>query len=174
MPTRYQDTGAYATESTNYEWLDKIFKAYPLKQDDVFVDVGCGEGRVLTYLYLRKFRGKMSGIELDEQVAATATHRTKKCANIHIYHGNVLEYAEVFRDATAVYLFNPFDETVLLRFVEMLEQYIDHPLIMYYSNDRHKKVLDKRNNWFILRRDVLKCVDLPTRAYTVYRYRPQN
>lgn len=29
-PTKYAEQGAKATESTNYDWLDQMFKAYPV------------------------------------------------------------------------------------------------------------------------------------------------
>lgn len=170
---RFASTGAYHTESTNYIWLDKIFKRFPLKDDDVFIDIGCGEGRVLTYLYLRKFRGKMIGIELDPEAAEIAVRRTENCANIQICQGNVLESADVIRDATVLYLFNPFNEAVLTGFVELVEKCIDHPVLLCYSNDMHRRVLDKRENWFILRRDSLESPTLSKTHYTIYRYQPK-
>ncbi len=172
--SKYENLGAKATESTNYTWPKMIFSCFPLKKDDVFIDVGCGEGRVLTYLYLKKHRNKMIGIELDEEIAQIAKNRTKKCKNIKIVQGNVLEQSELFKDATAVYLFNPFEEDVLLAFVEMIEKTVDHQLIMYYSNDLHRKVLDKRENWYILRRNIIDIISTPKRNYTIYGYRPDD
>ncbi len=172
--SRYKDIGAYATESTNYIWLKKLFSSYPLKPDDVFIDVGCGEGRVLTYLYLKKFRNKMTGIELDEEIAQIAKQRTKKCDNIHICQGNVLEKGEVFKDATAVYLFNPFNAEILSSFIEMIEENVDHRLTLYYANDIHRKVLDKREKWYIIRRNIIKNMITPKRAYSIYLYWPDK
>ena len=174
IPTRFADSGAKSTQSTNYIWLDKMFQSLPLKQDAVFVDVGCGEGRVLTYLYNKGFRGKMTGIELDPDVAETARHRTERCANITVLNVNVLEAGSVFEDATAVYLFNPFNEEVLTAFVALLERTCKHPVILYYSNDLYRRILDKRDNWHILRRNVLKVPGLPTRYYTIYRFVPEE
>ena len=120
-PSRYGELGAYATQSSDYRCLKQIFRAVPLRPEDVFIDVGCGEGRVLTYLYEQGFRGKAVGIELDEEVAKAAAGRTASCPNITICCGNVLEQGELFRDADAVYLFNPFSRNVFHAFVEMLE-----------------------------------------------------
>lgn len=173
-PTKFAEIGAYDTQSTDYCWLDKIFSEFPLPKDSVFVDVGCGEGRVLTYLYMRGFRGKMTGIELDPDVAETAKKRTRKCPNIHIHQGNVLDCGDVIRDATAFYLFNPFDETLLTAFIELLEQVCDHPVYLYYSNDRYRCVLDRRKHWFILRRNVVSGPTIGSWRYTLYRYRPDK
>lgn len=172
--SRFPETGAYGTESTDYRWMNQIFKSYPLREDAVFVDVGCGEGRVLTYLYLRGFRGKMTGIELDPEIAETARQRTKTCPNIQIRQGNVLECGDILQDATALYLFNPFNETVLKGFVDLIEAVCDHPLFLYYSHDRHRQVLDKRENWYILRRNVVKSYYHPNTTYTIYYYRPNR
>ncbi len=169
--SRYRDKGAYTTESTNYIWLDKIFKSYPLKGNEVFVDVGCGEGRVLTYLHSKKFCGELIGIELDPDVATTASSRAANCTNIRILAGDFRNYKEVIKGATAIYLFNPFNASVLKTFIELIESCVDHQLILYYCNDVHRHILDKRNNWTIVRRDTLKIAIHPTRNYTVYRYR---
>lgn len=173
-PSRYEELGAYATQSTDYCWLDQIFKSFPLRETDVFVDVGCGEGRVLTYLYLRGFRGAMTGIELDADVAETARRRTEKCANIQIHCGNVLECGELLKQATAVYLFNPFNESVLSQFVALIEETCDHPVKVYYCNDIHRQLLDKREDWYILRRNLVHSPVTHNRYYTVYGYKPET
>lgn len=173
IPTKYAGLGAYSTESTDYCWLDQIFKSFPLQADDVFVDVGCGEGRVLTYLYLRGFRGPATGVELDPDIAQTAVNRTRGCANIQIHCGNILEAQDIIKNATAIYMFNPFDETMVSRFADMIEEICDHPVTLYYCNDFHRKRLDKREKWYILRRNVLYSPVLPKRFYTVYRFRPE-
>lgn len=171
--TRFPEMGAHATESTNYVWLDRMFQAVPLEAGDVFLDIGCGEGRVLTYLYLRGFRGPMTGVELDPEVAATAARRTEDCANIIIHQGNILRRPRLLADATAVYMFNPFTEEVLEGVADMVEHLIRHPVKVYYCNDLYAGVLDGRKNWTILHRDVLDVPSAPKSRYTVYRYQPE-
>lgn len=173
-PSKHEDQGAYATQSTDYLWLDQMFKAYPVDKKGAFVDVGCGEGRVLTYLYLRGFRGPMTGIELDPEIAQIAQKRTKGCSNITICNANVLQCAEFFEKANAIYLFNPFQENILTQFVEMLERVCKRPVLVYYCNDIYRRVLDKRPGWFILRRNVLTSPATPRRSYTVYGYKPEE
>ena len=174
MSSRFPEMGAHATESTNYIWLDRMFKAVPLEADDVFLDIGCGEGRVLTYLYLRGFRGPMTGVELDPDVAATAARRTEDCANISICQGNILRRPQLFPGVTAIYMFNPFTEEVLEGVVDMIEKHIHHPVKVYYCNDLYARVLDKRENWSVLCRDILDVPSAPRRRYTIYRYLPHT
>lgn len=172
--TKYAQLGAKDTESTNYDWLDQMFKAYPVNKNGAFVDVGCGEGRVLTYLYLRHFRGPMTGIELDPEIAEIARKRTKNCANITIANSNVLECAEVIEKASFIYLFNPFQREILIQFVELLEQVCKHPVIVYYCNDIYRDALDKRPGWYILRRNVMTSPAYDKRDYTVYGFLPEE
>lgn len=172
IPSRYAETGAYGTMSSDYRCMDEVFRVQPLKPDDVFVDVGCGEGRVLTYLYLRGFRGKMTGIELDPEVAKTAERRTATCANIRILCGNALQTQNVVREATALYLYNPFNEEVLRGFIGIVEAECRQPVILFYCWDIHRRFLDKRENWTILRRSTVRRPGGRDVFYTIYRYDP--
>ena len=172
IQSKYKDLGANASHSTDYRLLDRVFKTYPLKKDDMFIDVGCGEGRVLTYLYLRRVRNKLIGIELDADVAETARKRTIKCNNIEVLCANILDCSELVKTATAFYIFNPFDETVLIPFIEMIEENCKHKVTLYYLNDVPRKFLDKRDNWVIVRRDlVTRPGELPF-YFSVYRFLP--
>ena len=172
MSSRFPEMGAHATESTNYIWLDRMFKAVPLEEDDVFLDIGCGEGRVLTYLYLRGFRGPMTGIELDEDNAKIAAQRTRTCKNIEILCKNVLECADTIGQATAVYLFNPFTEPVMEQFIGLMEKVCKQPVVVYYCCDKYRQLLDKRKGWTILWRNLLHSPGRPARPYTIYGYMP--
>ncbi len=173
-PSKYTEAGAKAMESTNYDWLDQIFKVFPYPQKTAFVDVGCGEGRVLTYLYLRGCKVPMIGIELDPENARIAEARTKTCSNIRIECKNILDCGEIIKDAGAFYLFNPFTEDVMARFIEMIEENCDHPVVVYYCNDIYRRLLDKRQNWSILWRSMLKSPAVPNRSCTIYGFMPET
>mgnify|MGYP003298133557 CR=1 FL=1 len=75
-PSRFAAQGAEAVQSSDYRCLDHIFAHHlPLTEQDTLLDVGCVEGRVLTYLHLQGCRAKLTGIELDPEVAETARRR---------------------------------------------------------------------------------------------------
>lgn len=174
IPSQYNHLGANATLSTDYRLLKRVFKSYPIKEDDIFVDVGCGQGRVLTYLYLRGIRNKMFGVEIDPEVAETAKVRTRKCDNIEILCANILDCTELIKGATAIYIFNPFNETVLLPFIKLIEEQCHHNVTLYYLNDIHRQHLDKRAKWRILRRDIVKRPDDISFPYSIYKYFPDS
>lgn len=174
IPSKFIEKGSYATESTDYRWLDKIFRSLPLSEDAVFVDVGCGEGRVLTYLYLRGFRSSLIGVELDSDVANTAKARTAKCQNIEVHCANILESREIIAKANVFFLANPFNEEIFVQFIQKVEEYCDHPVRLYYCHDLYRRQLDKRENWYILRRDAMIVPGVPSRYYTVYKFIPEE
>ncbi|MBO7088352.1 MAG: class I SAM-dependent methyltransferase, partial [Lentisphaeria bacterium] len=74
--SKFQDLGAYPTMSAEYGAIDMMFKKFPLSEKDVFVDVGCGFGRVISRLLLKKSPcKKYYGVELDPDVAAITAKR---------------------------------------------------------------------------------------------------
>ena len=170
--SRYRELGAYATQSSDYRCLRQVFRAVPLRHDDVFVDVGCGEGRVLTYLYEQGFRGKVIGIELDEEVAETAAKRTASCRNITICCGNVLEKSEIFRDATAVYLFNPFSGSVFQDFVALLEAVCTKPVRLYYLACLYVDELENRERWSLVSAGTIYRPGIRPMPFTVHELTP--
>lgn len=173
IPSKYKEMGAHPSQSTDYRCLDKIFKSCPLEKGETLADIGCGEGRVLTYLYSRGHRGRLIGIELDEDVAATAKKRTKKCKNIEVHCINVLEASEILSEVSAVYLFNPFNRTVMTEFVSVIEKSCKSRVDLYYCNDIYRDAIDGRENWTIRCRDVIHRPGVKPASFTVYRYLPQ-
>lgn len=172
IPSKHTAEGAYATQSSDYRCLDQVFAAVPLRPDDVFVDVGCGEGRVLTYLCEQGFRGSITGIELDADAAKTAIRRTAGCPNVSVCVGNVLEHGELFRNATAVYLFNPFDRAVVHAFVQMLETVSEKPVRLYYLNSQYADELGAR--WTLLSEGVIRRPSILPMQYTVHALRREQ
>lgn len=170
--SRYRELGACATQSSDYRCLRQVFRAVPLRHDDVFVDVGCGEGRVLTYLYEQGFRGKAIGIELDEEVAETAAKRTASCRNITICCGNVLEKSEIFRDATVVYLFHPFSRSIFQAFIALLESSCTKPVRLYYLNWLYADELENRERWNLISDGMIYRPGIRPMPFTVHELTP--
>lgn len=59
IASKHADEGAHALQNSDYRCIEQLFHAVPLRPDDVFVDVGCGEGRVLTYHDRQGFHGHL-------------------------------------------------------------------------------------------------------------------
>lgn len=176
ISSKYTELSANPTQSTDYRLLDHVFKTYPIKQDDVIVDIGCGEGRILSYLYLRGFRNnKMVGVELDPEVSEIAKMRHEKCTNIEVRCANALECSDIISNATVILMSNPFGEEIVRQFIDMLEKCCNHDVKVYYFYDYNSRhILDRREHWNILRRGVIKRPEMLTCVYTVYKYTPDD
>ena len=170
IASKHYDQGAHDLQNSDYRCIDQLFKAVPLRSDDVFVDVGCGEARVLTYHDRHGFRGRLIGIELDEEIASRAARRVEHCKNAEIIHKNILDCSDVIRDGTAFFLFNSFNGKVLKSFIEMVEKNCRNGVRLYYFCDYGRSLIDCWEGWNILWRGKVKRPpwrDLPA---TIYEY----
>lgn len=174
-PSRFAALGAEATQSSDYRCLDRIFKKHvPLTKDDVLLDVGCGEGRVLTYLYLHKAKCRLMGVELDPEVAATAQKRVEKCPGIEIRCANILEAQDLMQQVTVYYLFNPFNGKIFSKFVAALEKQVPHPIRMVYLFDYYAAYLDNRPGWTKLVGETFQRKGGEAATYSVYQFDPEK
>ncbi|MBQ6551660.1 MAG: methyltransferase domain-containing protein [Lachnospiraceae bacterium] len=172
-------------QNSDYRCLAQIFKAVPLRGDDVYVDVGCGEGRTLTYHASRHFCGKEYGVELDPAFAEIAARRTKRYGNVEIVCGNVLEQEKVVKEGTAFFLYNPFGREVLVQFLDMIEREHgsgvpenmpeagsdDRCVRLYYFCYYFRSELDERENWHIIWRGMTVRRPFRDLPVTIYEYR---
>lgn len=146
ISSKYKDIGAVDTQNTDYKRLEYIFSKFELKDTDIFVDIGCGKGRVMNWLLHIGFKGKIIGVELDPDVAAFTKNRLRKYDSVHIIQGNVLDCD--LSEATVCYLFNPFDEKMLGGFLDQMEAYQNSVTLIYY-NDVHKSQMECRSQWLL-------------------------
>ena len=170
VPSKYYDQGAYPLENSDYRCISQLFNAIPLRTDDVFVDVGCGEGRVITYHDRRGFHGRMIGVELDEEIAARATRRVEHCENVVIINKNILDCSDVIRDGTSFFLFNPFNGKVLKSFIEMVEKNCKDGVRLYYFCDYWRRIIDEREGWTVIWRGMLTNPPWKELPATIYEY----
>ena len=144
--SRFQDLGAYPTMSAEYGVIDMMFQHFPLSEKDVFVDVGCGFGRVISWLLLKKSPcRKYYGVELDPDVAAITAKRFEDYPQVSILNGNILDVLP--HDGTVFWLYNPFDVCVLDAFLRKLETGRETPAWVMYYCDYRAFALEGRRNW---------------------------
>jgi len=105
--------GGYAT--TDYLTIIRVLNRLELTSDDVFLDVGCGKGRVVCLAARRQVRSA-GGIELSPELVAIASANLDKRLRGRIAEGHILlQDATTHRydDTTVAYLFSPFHPAVL-------------------------------------------------------------
>ena len=170
IASKHYDQGAHDLQNSDYRCIEQLFQAVPLRPDDVFVDVGCGEGRVLTYHDRHGFHGRLIGVELDEEIAVRAARRVAHCENAEVINRNILDCSEVIRDGTAFFLFNSFNAYVLKSFLELLEKNGGNGIRLYYFCDYGRRLLDNRPGWLVLWRGKVTRPPWPDLPATIYEY----
>ena len=169
--SRFQDLGAYPTMSAEYGAIEMMFKRFPLDENDVFVDVGCGFGRVISWLLLKKAPcKKYYGVELDPDVAAITEKRFKDYPQVSILNGNILDVLP--HDGTVFWLYNPFDINVLDAFLSRLESGHETKAYVMYYCDYRAFALEGRRNWNRLLKDAWCCPPEKPLPWSIWLYQP--
>jgi hypothetical protein len=126
--------GRHTMVHSGYHVLRDIFARVPVRENDVLVDVGCGEGRVINFWLSRHVTNLIIGIEAVEAVAMSTSERYRKYENVTIITGDVLD--RLPRHGTLFYLYNPFSDETVARFEEAIRPL--NARIVYYQNNHMK------------------------------------
>jgi SAM-dependent methyltransferase len=138
------DNHIIKTVSTNYEELEIIFfKHLSLRESDVIIDVGCGKGRVFSYLLYKGLKNRMIGYEINPAVSVQTQKRLSRFKNIEIRLENIFDNFPI--SANIFYLYNPFKEAMVTAFMnEILKVAHNNPVIVY-NNPVHLNIFDNGN-----------------------------
>lgn len=125
-------------EPVRYDALRLILAHLDLSQDDVVYDVGCGLGRVMCVFARRAVR-QVVGVELDPALARAARKNVAACrgarAQVRVIEGDAT--AQDYDEASVVFLYHPFYEPVMGRFLRRLKASLERrprPLTIVYCN----------------------------------------
>jgi SAM-dependent methyltransferase len=156
--TRFGEVGAFHVTNSEYGDLPFLFAAAGSEPDDVFVDVGCGKGRVLNWLLTHFPNSAIYGIELDPEVGRKTALRLRRRANVQVLFGDATARLPV--EGTVFYLFNPFDERVMRRFIATLGSLgpapSGRPRRVVYYNSRFAELFRAQPDW------VVREIELPS------------
>lgn len=133
-------------------WLRECAPQQPIERT-VFLDVGAGKGRAMMlasqYPFLR-----VEGVELNTELAAAAERnlqlwRESELANalapVTLHQADATSYP-LPTEATLAYLFHPFEEKLLRRFLRHIARSLrEHPrpFDLVYVNAEHDSLLDR-------------------------------
>ena len=129
-------------EPTPYTGLEQLFSGYQMPENPVFIDMGCGKGRVPIYVHY-KFHIQTIGIEMDAGFYAEAESNKKSYLQknnapipISFIHTIAEEYLIQPSD-TVFFFFNPFSihifRTVIHNIWKSYEQHMrEIHIILYY------------------------------------------
>lgn len=124
---------AHEPTPTPYFILEDLFSRIHLDEDSHLLDVGCGVGRVLAYAVEAGLPGHFTGVELDPALAARAQSWMGPFDQVDVVCGSALDMP--LESFTHFYLFNPFDNNVLLAFLDKLEARARRRVVLVHMSD---------------------------------------
>jgi len=118
------DSVPYST--VPYCMIMKILRQLALEPSDVFVDIGCGKGRVLCCT--SRFRiHQVVGVEIDKDLCTTAQRNAQRVRGrrspVRITHAAAQEFD--YRAGTVYYLFCPFGAATLAQVLMRIRQSLE-------------------------------------------------
>lgn len=151
-----------------YPLIWRMLKTLKMGENDVFVDVGCGKGRV-TCCACRQPIKKVVAIELNASLLRRATSNADRVrarkSEIEYVWMSAEEYD--YAGATVVYLYNPFNADLMGRVMaKVLQSYECAPrtIRIVYANPVHEEILT-RAGW------LQRLEDWPASDFPVFGYR---
>ena len=151
----YDAEGAYPVQCISYPYIRAFLQAVTFAPTDVFVDVGCGWGRLLGYMRRKTPVRTFVGVELNPEAAAAAQNTFRDDPDITILDGSILDIFPP--DGTVYYLFNPFDENILSAFLDKAESTLRHKIRLLYLHPTCRQAIDRRpNRWRLVRQIPIK------------------
>jgi SAM-dependent methyltransferase len=161
--SRAANLGDLATpERVRYEpsgWgaLRRILRAGEVSPEDVFVDLGCGKGRVVLAAARYPFR-RVIGVEIAPELTAVArANVAASCdrvrCDIELVTMDVLDY-QLPPDVTVVYLYNPFRGETFARFAAGLVAALDRQprsFRLIYNTPMEHELLMQTGRFRVLR-----------------------
>jgi SAM-dependent methyltransferase len=156
-----------------YPMIFRMLKVLNLNSSDVFVDVGCGKGRVVCCASRLPIK-KVVALELNPHLLDQAVDNVRKVRGRRTIVEPVRTSAEAYDYAgtTVAYLYNPFNARLTELVVEQL--YVSYssyprPMRLVYANPVHETVLMK-HGW-LQKYAEWPATDFPSFGYPVSFWR---
>ncbi len=170
--------GSTGSQSTPYLVLETIFKDAEFSEDDSFIDVGCGKGRILAFMIKKKYPCSLHGIEHNEEVAAYAQKWTQRYPQTELMCGDAFKLD--YNAYTVIYMGRPFEPEMFYRFIDLIESQLTHPIKLYYWVDQQSGgYLNNRPGWemhlrkkLFVRRGLF--IAMTPQGYSIWTYTPKK
>jgi cyclopropane fatty-acyl-phospholipid synthase-like methyltransferase len=139
-------------EPTPYRKLERIFASIPMAQNDIFIDLGCGKGRVLLLVSTKKIE-KAIGVELHSGLVNAAEENLK---NLKVPHEPVeiiqIDCAQYkFSNETIIFMYNPFGSGTTVEVMNNIKNsLVENPrnVRIIYKNALHRDIFDSQD-WLV-------------------------
>ena len=135
-------------QASRTEVFDALLAAAPMEYERyTFLDLGAGKGRVLVLASEHPFL-RIVGVEFSPDLCRIAEQNVSQLGlskRIEIIHADARDYT-LPSGPLAIYLFNPFDETIMQPLIARLEQSLretPRPIWVLYANAVEAHLWDK-------------------------------
>jgi SAM-dependent methyltransferase len=142
---KQMDYKHYATSP--YNFIMRILHSLNMERRDVFVDIGCGKGRVVCCASRFEIK-EVIGVEIDDNLYKIALENVRKArgkkSNIRIIHASATDFD--FRMGTIYYLFDTYGESSLMvTLAKMKKSLREHPrrFRIVYVNPVHETIFSQ-------------------------------
>lgn len=125
-----------AEEPTPLELIPLIFELVPLNKDDIFVDIGCGDGRILKEA--SKSGCFSIGIEINPELAT----RASRIPNVKIINKDALEYDYSIATVVYMYLYPNLMEKIIPKLVP-------GTVVVSYSHRTQNMAWNRFGNFYV-------------------------
>jgi len=145
---------------TGYKNIQNILNSIKLRNQDIFVDFGCGKGRTVFLASLRKIK-KAVGIEYNHELFKDALKNKKKFkfnkSEIKILYLDAAKYK--ITDETIFFFFNPFGLKTLNKILNNIKKslkYNPRKIYIIYHADRGVYSFLKTKKWLIEEKSMVE------------------
>lgn len=140
VPTDHPDSVHYGT--MGYRTVLRVLKHLDLGASDVFVDIGCGKGRVLCCAARQPVR-KVLGVDISAGLVREARGNAERLrgrrAPVEVANLPAQEFD--YSDVTAVFMFDPFGAATLAPVLERIGRDTKGRTVrLAYANPTHEEV----------------------------------
>ncbi len=174
---KIKTTDYTSSQSCRYFIIESIFKNLSLYSDGNFLEVGCGQGRVLAFLKHKKTKWHLSGIE-SNPLALKICHQWADNTEITILEKDV--FTHNISDYNIFFVGHPFDDNNLSLFIKKIEnEVVEKVIVVLVLDIKLGNYISQRKGWSILQRETIHTYHnlpiLPQKnRYTIYYYSPNN
>lgn len=144
-----------AYSPTNPQVFARLIRQVDGTHPGVFIDLGCGKGRVLLLAANHGF-DRVVGVEFSPELCRTARsniaaylRRTGSAIRFEVIEADVTDYRMV-DDESVLFLYNPFDAIVMNAVLDEIQNsYRRHPRTMWliYYNPVYRDVVERRREF---------------------------
>jgi len=156
IKSKYNDS--YNYQPLPYEHLSRLIKNLKLKKDDVFIDIGCGKGRVICILGQKRIK-KVVGVDINKKLIKIAKDNINslrfKKTKINSLCKNIIKYK--FTDENIFLIYNPFGKKTLKKTLSNIKKsLIRNPrkIKIVYGNPAHE-YLFRKTDWLKLKKRII-------------------